>query len=351
MEGTYTYSDFLISILDKKSEKLPDTYKKELKLNLYLTLLSLSNNNYQESYYENNFNIIDDFLRKINNLKIKIQLKRKISEIDKLLTEITAIYNDNTKLIDKYNEEKLDIISTLNEKNAKEITKIVDTLTKAKFKQHDFHTNNINLRKEVSDSILNCNVTVEDETINIHNPNKEIKIQLSDFFLLFDYLLDINLYENIFTNELSNKQHKKMIENIISIIETDTIPEDSSIKFVPMVLTYFLTKNNNKFTNTDTSSFSIENIKITDLYSFANNKNNTNENTAKWEKISIPNAYLFDKLIKCIKKGMYYNTEEKYIFENISDNKTSDFKVSISNDKIIVFLKNSILENKTLTNF
>ena len=103
-----------------------------LTINLYLTLLKINDNNYNETIFKKEINMFEDFLRKVNNLKVKIQLKRKDSEIDKLITEITTIYEENNQIIETYNQNKLAIISIIKEKDAKKITNVVDTLTKEK---------------------------------------------------------------------------------------------------------------------------------------------------------------------------------------------------------------------------
>lgn len=338
-----TYNDFLISILDNNPKEINLDEQSQLKFNLYLTLLSLNNDNYQETYYENNSNIIDDFLRKTNNLKIKIQLKRKDNEINKLLDNLITIYQDNQKIINKYNENNLNILEILKQKKVQELTNLIDKLTQKKYQYHTFYLQNQSLRKDIINNIFNYNKTIQDNKLYIHNPDKEISINLSDFYLLFDYLLDINLYNNIFANTNENNFHKDMINNLITLIEKNTSFKDNPTSLIPLILTYLSSQNTNNYLDIDTSSFNIENIKITDLYSFASYNNPKKNNTAKWEKVSIPNEYLFEKLTMIIKKGMYYKTEDKYVFENICCNKTSDFKVSIPNDKIISFLKESIL--------
>ena len=80
------YINYLYELLDNKENKRE--YYNQFKLNIYLTLLSLNNNNYQESIQKEEINTIENYLRKINNLKVKIQLKRKEEDINKLLTEI-----------------------------------------------------------------------------------------------------------------------------------------------------------------------------------------------------------------------------------------------------------------------
>ncbi len=95
--------------------------------------------------------------------------------------------------------------------------------------------------------------------------------------------------------------------------------------------------------NIDTSSFKIENIKITDLYKEANN--NTTIPHARWQKISITNTYLYQKLNTIISNGMYYYNEDRLILENIISN-TSDFKVSININDMLIFLETNLKTNK-----
>lgn len=343
MMSDNTYNNFLISLLENNPKEINSDEQSQLKFNLYLTLLSLNNDNYPETYDENNSNIIDDFLRKTNNLKIKIQLKRKDEEINKLLDNLIIIYKSNQKLINKYNEDNLDILEILKQKKIQELTNLIDKLTQKKYRYHTFYQENKSLRKDIINNIFNYNKIIQDNILYIKNPDQEISIKLSDFYLLFDYLLDINLYNNIFANPNENNFHKDMINNLITQIEKNTSLKDNPTSLIPLILTYLSSQNTKNNLDIDTSSFNIENIKITDLYSFASYNDPKKNNTAKWEKVNIPNEYLLEKLTMIIKKGMYYKTEDKYVFENICCNKTSDFKVSIANDKIIPFLKESII--------
>mgnify|MGYP004675126079 CR=1 FL=1 len=82
-----TYQKFLLDILNSQENLYDDTLETPLKLNIYLALLSLNNNNYKDEYFITEHEIIDNFLRKVNNLKVKIQLKRKEIEIDNLIKE------------------------------------------------------------------------------------------------------------------------------------------------------------------------------------------------------------------------------------------------------------------------
>ena len=94
--------------------------------------------------------------------------------------------------------------------------------------------------------------------------------------------------------------------------------------------------------NIDMSKFNIENIKITDLYKMANDKQNTNEKVAKWKNIIISNEYLYNKTKESLLYGTYYFNNELFILENI-DNNISDFKVSINVADMRQFLKESLL--------
>ena len=107
-------------------------------------------------------------------------------------------------------------------------------------------------------------------------------------------------------------------------------------------MTYLILEDAKNLNNIDMSNFKINNIKITDLYSFANNKEEQ-DNHAKWNKIVIPNDYLYDKFNELLQRGMYYYNEDVFTIESI-DNKVSDFKISIAIDKILDFLKNILSE-------
>ena len=92
--------DILLKLLDNKEVK---EYPEDFIINFYCTLLSLNNNTYNPNNLLNEINLTEDFLRKINNLKIKIQLHRKEEEIDKFLDNIKTIYDSNSTIINKYN--------------------------------------------------------------------------------------------------------------------------------------------------------------------------------------------------------------------------------------------------------
>ena len=88
----------------------------------------------------------------------------------------------------------------------------------------------------------------------------------------------------------------------------------------------------------DNSSFNIENIKISELYSLASN-NLDEENTVKWRNIKIPNEYLVEKIKEIISKGMYYYKDDNFILDN-----PGEFTLSIKITKIKHLLK-TLLES------
>ena len=69
-----SYTNYLLNLLTNLANI--DELNSELKLNIYLTLIALSNSYYSEEKYQENLLTIEDFLRKTNNLKVKIQLNK-----------------------------------------------------------------------------------------------------------------------------------------------------------------------------------------------------------------------------------------------------------------------------------
>ena len=337
------YQESLLNILNKENNPLDEEIKEQLKLNIYLSLLSLNNHNYQEKFFEQEHNTIDDFLRKINNLKVKIQLKRKDSEIDNLITKIKELHHENEKLIQKYNLDNLDIETILNSKDPKKITELIDKLTKVKIHKNDMKEEYDNYRLFISENIFNSHYYLDNDNLHISSKEREEIIPLNTFYEIFDYLLDINNYNQVFLNDKINDQHTIVIDKLINLAKSDDISKDITTKeIIPIILTNLLTKDISNLNDIDTSSFKIDNIKITDLYSFAsNNKELENNKLARWNKVIIPNEYLYSKIKDLIQKGMYYYNENNFTLENI-DNRTSDFKISIDIDKIPTFLNDLI---------
>ena len=309
----------------------------ELLLNIYLTLLSLNNHNYNELLYTKEIEIVELFLRKVNNLKVKLQLKRKELEIEQLHDEIKEIYKQNTTLIEEYNLNKTPILKTINSKDPSKITKLIDNLTKEKNRRINLKEKYDKLRNDIINKIFKEEYYLNKDILYVNQ--NSIIIPLNDFYIIFSYLLNIGNYKDIYINELTNKHHNKLINNIINLIIKRKIPDDSTI--IPIILIHLLKQEIPNYKEINTSKFNIDNIKITDLYSFANSSNN-NPTSAKWKNISIPNEYLYNKINEITIKGMYYYENDKFIFENINNN-ISDFKISINIQDMKDFLSQNLL--------
>ena len=314
-----------------------------LKFNVYLSLLSLNNHNYSNTIFIKEHDIIDDFLRRVNNLKVKIQLKRKEKEIDTLLEEIIKIYNNNEFVIEKYNKNSIDVIKIISSREPKKITLLIDAFTKVKMKKCDKKDEYSKERKYIDKNIFNSKYYLQGNKLYLIVNDENYNIDLEEFYNVFDYLLDINNYQQIFLNNKINRSHILTIAELIKLAQSHEILKDIEDKqLIPILLTSLINTKINNLNEIDTSSFKISNIKIADLYSFASHKEETNiEKAAKWNKIIIPNQYLYDKLKELVKKGMYYYQEGDFTLENI-DNKISDFKVSISIPKAIELLQEII---------
>ena len=255
-----------------------------LTFDIYLTLLALNNKQYQNSHYNIEINVLDDFLRKVNNLKVKIQLKRKDNEIDELLTNIKTIYEQNKVLIDKYNQDNIDIINVLDSKEPSDITNLVDKLTKLKIQKLNKKDTYDKLRNDITSKIFISEYYFDNNNLYINNQT----ILLTDFYEMFDYLLDINNYKPIYQQEINNNLRIKTISELINKIKVN----QPVTTYLPVILTILFNKPLNS-ENINTTKFNIENIKISDLYSFLSYDG---INTAKWKKVSIPNEYLYGKI-------------------------------------------------------
>ena len=327
-----SYNETLLKLLNNEEDKL--LFTDRLLVNIYLTLLSLNNNYYDEKLYTEELNNIEDFLRKINNLKVKIQLKRKEKEITDLHNEIKTIYQNKKNLIDNYNINNLDIISLLDTLEPNTLTNLIDSLTKEKLKRVNHKEYYEKIRNEIITNSLS-NYHLDNDILFIGNTN----VHLDDFYLIFSYLLNIDNYPKKYTTDKTNNRYLNIVHELISIIKNNTLPTQSTI--IPITLTYLLTQDIN-YEPLNTNNFNILNIKITDLYSFA--KTESNNQTAKWKNISIPNEYLYHKIKEITHKGMYYFENDNFIIENIENN-LSDFKISINISAMHDFLK-EILDTK-----
>lgn len=315
-----------------------------LKFNIYLALLSLNNHNYKEEIFIKEHKVIDDFLRKVNNLKVKIQLKRKDKEITDLITSILGIYEEDESIIEKYNRDKLEIISVINSKDPNDLTNLIDKMTKVKLHTISMKEEYAKKRNFIDNYIFNNEYFLSDNRLHISNKDQDLDISLEEFYEIFNYLLEIDNYYQVFLNNKVNRLHIIMIDNLIKLVNSEDILKDITNKDLTLIiLTSLLNKNIKEIDKLDVSNFKITNIKITDLYSFANsnNANNNNQISAKWNKVNIPNKYLYSKIKNIIQKGMYYYQDDTFILENI-DNKISDFKVSISLSEIIKLINEII---------
>ena len=162
-----TYQQFLLDILNSQENLYDNTLETPLKLNIYLALLSLNNNNYKDEYFTIEHEIIDNFLRKVNNLKVKIQLKRKETEIDNLIKDIMNIYQENTLIINKYNRENLNIESIIDSKEPESITNLIDKLTRIKIHKLDSKENYDSERIKIINNIFKIDINYKD--FNFYN--------------------------------------------------------------------------------------------------------------------------------------------------------------------------------------
>ena len=346
MEVSKSYIKFLLQLLNKDENIDIEKYQEEIIVNLYLTLLSLSNIEYSKTIEQKEYEIISDFLRRLNNLKVKIQLKRKQEEIEKLSQELVNQYYENINILSIYIKDGKKLENIINTMDTKTLTNLIDRVTKEKMTKEDTKEERNKRRLELIELLPTSKYYIENSIIYIKNNDYYEEITVEEFIEIFSYLLNLDNYSNLYSNTNDQKSHDLIINNIIKLLILNEKKQEEIDKIlVPMLLTYTLSLNINNGYNLDTSLFNIENIKITELYSLASNdqKQSKNEITTKWRNISIPNEYLLNKLKIMIKNGMYYYKEDTFILENI-ENKTSDFKISTKTYKMELFLKN-ILEN------
>ena len=344
MEVNKSYIQFLLQLLNRDENIDISKYQEELKVNLYLTLFSLSNLGYSDNIDEKEQETINDFLRKLNNLKVKIQLKRKPEETNKLAENLITQYYENINILSIYIRDGIELENTIHTMDAKSLTKLIDKVTKYKMNKEDHKVERNKRRSELVKLLPSSEYYIDNGIIYIKNNDSYEEIKIEDFIDMFNYLLNPDNYKKTYKNKSSQRTHDLIISNIIKILLVNDKNKDEINKIlIPILLTYILSLNLNKCTNLDTSEFNIENIKITELYSLANQEQNEiNNKTTKWRNISIPNDYLFIKLKEMISRGMYYNKDDTFILEHIENN-TSDFKISIKTDQIEQFLR-TILE-------
>lgn len=338
MEVYNSYANLLLSLIDNHNN-IPKEYRDYLEFNTYLALLELSSYYYPTSKISEEYNSIENFLRRLNNLKVKIQLKRRQSEIDTLIEQLLEEYKKIKKSILKYNKNNLNVANIIKEKNPQDLTTLIDALTIEKMSLDSKKKEYDNIRNIITKKHENITYDYSENIIHItENNNIVLEIQFQEFKEIFSYLLEIDSYKDVYKDENSNNLHKKVIESLINKKYEKSI--------IPLTITYIFNQENIPYNDLDTSAFNIENIKISDLNSFGTRERKIKN--ARWKNISISNEFLYPKLILLTKKGMYYQENDSIIFEDTNN----EFKVSINNKDITNFLKEIleiIIDNKTKT--
>ena len=345
MEVNKSYIEFLLKLLNNEENINKEEYQDELIVNLYLTLLSLSNLEYSEKLDEFEKEITRDFLTRLCNLKVKIQLKRKPIEITKLAEELITEYYENVNILSIYIKDGVELENVINTMDAKSLTSLIDLATKDKMNKEDGEIDRNKRRSELIKLIPINKYYIENGIIFIQNEDTYEQIMVKDFLDMFSYLLNIDNYKKIYKNESKQRAHELIITTMIKTLIVKDKKQDKLDKIlIPLLLTYILSLDITKYIDLDTSKFTIENIKISELYSLASQNQNINTNTPKSGNIYIPNEYFLNKLKNMIKNGMYYIKDDTFILEHMEKN-TSDFRTSIKLDDIKEFIK-QILESK-----
>ena len=339
MEVNLSYIENLLNLLND-NKTFDKINKDELTINSYITLLSLSNLEYTEKHFKNEQEQINDFLRKLNNLKVKIQLNGKKENILKFKEELLTQYYENINLLSMYiynNEELVEIINSL---DAKKITKLIDITTKKKMEKETKKDICDKKRKKLITLLPHSNYYIENNKIYIENDNSYEEISINEFKEIFNYLLNTNNFKKIYKQKTNQISHELIINNIIKTLISNDLTENNLEKIlIPLTFTKILSLNIDEMKKLDTSSFNIDNIKISELYSLAS-PNNLEENTAQWRNIKVPNEYLVEKIKEIISKGMYYYKEDKFILDN-----PGELTLSIKITKIKHLLKTLLESN------
>lgn len=340
MEVNLSYIENLFNLLNDNKLINKTENKEEFTINSYITLLSLSNLEYTEKNFINEQGEINDFLRKLNNLKVKIQLNGKKENILKFKEELLTQYYENINFLSLYINNNKELIETINTLDAKKITKLIDSITKNKMYKENKKEIYAEKRKKLIKLLPQSNYYIENNKIYINNDNTYEEISISEFKEIFNYLLNTNNFKLIYKTKTNQISHELIINNIIKTLISNDLTENNLEKIlIPLTFTRILSLNIDEMKKLDNSSFNIENIKISELYSLASNTN-LEENTAKWRNIRVPNDYLVEKIKEIVSKGMYYYKEDTFILDN-----PGEFTLSIKITKIKHLLK-TLLESK-----
>jgi len=179
MEVNKSYIQFLLQLLNNDEKIDIEKNQEGLIVNLYLTLLSLSNLEYSDDIDEKEKDTISDFLRKLNNLKVKIQLKRKAAETNKLADEIITKYYENINILSTYIKDGIELENTINTMDAKSLTKLIDSITKDKMNKEYNKTERNARRKELVKLLPTSEYYIENGTIYIKN-NQELSEEINN---------------------------------------------------------------------------------------------------------------------------------------------------------------------------
>ena len=285
MEVNKSYIEFLLQLLNKEENIDIDKYQEELIVNLYLTLLSLSNLEYSEDIDQKEKEQISDFLRKLNNLKVKIQLKRKPEETNKLANELINQYYENINILSIYVKDAVELENVINTMDAKSLTKLIDKMTKDKMNKEDTKTERNQKRSELVKLLPSCEYHIDNSIIYIkHNSDNynEDKIE--------------NTIETI-KNDIENiKEHNSDINKDININELE-IEQTKNIELDE-------NNNDNKQKNTNTiANIQIENQNIKETKNLNTTQNNHLDN---YEKITI--EYFIDMFSYLLNPDNYKKT-------------------------------------------
>ena len=339
MEVNLSYIENLIKLLENNKED-KNIKKEELEVNLYITLLSLSNQEYTEKHFKLEQEQINDFLRKLNNLKVKIQLNGKKDNIIKFKEELLTQYYENITFLSLHIKNREEFLETINSLDAKKITLLIDKFTKNKINKESKKDEYNKKRNKIKKLLPNSNYYIENNKIYIEENNLYYEMELEEFKEIFNYLLNTNNYKKIYKTKANQISRELIINNIIKILVSNELTENNLEKIlIPLIFTRILSLNIDTMKELDNSSFNIENIKISELYSLAAS-HNLEEKSAQWRNIKIPNEYLIEKIKEMLNKGMYYYKEEDFILDN-----PGEFTLSIKITKIKHLLKTLLESN------
>ena len=312
MEVNKSYIQFLLQLLNNEEKIDIEKNQEGLIVNLYLTLLSLSNLEYSDDIDEKEKETISDFLRKLNNLKVKIQLKRKVAETNKLAEEIITKYYENINILSIYIKDGIELENTINTMDAKSLTKLIDSITKDKMNKEYNKTERNARRKDLVKLLPTNEYYIENGIIHIKN-NQELQVQKENTNIDTDKSKIENRKEDI---ELQN-------DKLIETNQDDTTTINTIIHNTMELEKIDINDNNNEdaITNID-----VEN----------KNTEKTKQNSNIYEEITIKDF---------IEMFSYLLNQDNYkkTYKNKSNQKTHDLIVS---NIIKILLDNKITKEE-----